>query len=208
MNLHAGCKVMIYSPAPYGNASMHVCKLSLLQPQRWVMVPPPSTQELGPLLPSELSSPHTSLSAAHQGNGHLSPVSSPDSEGMLGPKQGTTKHPPSIQEGFLVGSSHIATAELGLCCQNSAHSNDENEKRYLQNTFLLPTSIPRLFLSGRFDFFLQSPSANKTSRDGSWDKTRLQAPQKLNTFITLLLRALSEACARRCSQTGIKGLRT
>jgi len=92
-----------------------------------------------------------------------------------------------------VGSSHTATAELELCCQNSAHSNGENEKRYLQNTLLLPTSIPWLFLSGRFDFFLQSPSANKTSRDGSWDKTRLQALQKLNTFITLLLRALLEA---------------
>lgn len=93
------------------------------------------------------------------------------------------------QEDFLAGSSCKTTAKLEKHCLNSARSNGENEKHYLQNMLLLPTSIPWLFLSSHFDFFLQTPSANKTSRDGSWDKTRLQALQKLNTFITLLLRA-------------------
>jgi len=93
------------------------------------------------------------------------------------------------QEDFWAGSSCKTTAELEKQCLNSARSNGENEKHYLQNMLLLPTSIPWLFLSSHFDFFLQTPSANKTSRDASWDNTRLQALQKLNTFITLLRRA-------------------
>lgn len=94
------------------------------------------------------------------------------------------------QRGFWQAAA-VKLCQDWKCTAQTRHEHGENEKHYLQNTLLLPTSIPRLFLSSRFDFFLQTPSANKTSRDGSWDKTRLQALQKLSTFITLLRRTPS-----------------
>lgn len=119
-----------------------------------------------------------------------SPASSATLQGRAPIPAHTLPQWDASQRGFWQAAA-VKLCQDWKCTAQTRHEHSENEKHYLQNMLLLPTSIPRLFLSSRFDFFLQTPSANKTSRDGSWDKTRLQALQKLSTFITLLRRTPS-----------------